>query len=158
VVDPGGGGVGVAPITGSPFATGSYPYSVAYSPGRGQLAVANYGDSTVSVFAVNSTTGALTPVTGSPHVEMKRTSWRTEDPEAVSADLSLLLGAMSGRGGGFGFWCPCNARGDASRTGLALVASFTLAPAGLAVYVGGREWRQAARRLRRSPRAGGAAS
>jgi 6-phosphogluconolactonase len=55
-----------APVTGSPFAAGNRPISVAYSPGGGQLAVANYLDNTVSVFAVNASTGALTPVTGSP--------------------------------------------------------------------------------------------
>ena len=53
------------PVTGSPFATGSFPDSVAFSPGGGLLATANHADNTVSVFAVGSG-GALTQVTGSP--------------------------------------------------------------------------------------------
>jgi 6-phosphogluconolactonase len=55
-----------APVTGSPFATGTHPDSVAYSPSGGQLAVASLPTNTVSVFAVNSSTGALSAVTGSP--------------------------------------------------------------------------------------------
>jgi WD40 repeat protein len=54
-----------APVTGSPFSTGSEPDSVAFSPGGGLLATANFADSTVSVFSVGSG-GALTAVTGSP--------------------------------------------------------------------------------------------
>jgi 6-phosphogluconolactonase len=54
----------VAQVPGSPFATGSDPVSVAFSPGGGLLATAN-GDGTVSVFSVDSG-GALTPVSGSP--------------------------------------------------------------------------------------------
>ena len=53
------------PVTGSPFATGSDPLSVAFSPGGGLLATANDSDNTTSVFAVGSR-GALTQVTGSP--------------------------------------------------------------------------------------------
>ncbi len=53
------------PVAGSPFATGSFPRSVAFSPSGGLLATANQGDTTVSVFAVSSA-GALTPVVGSP--------------------------------------------------------------------------------------------
>ena len=53
------------PVTGSPFATGNNPFSVAFSPGGGLLATANGSDNTVSVFAVGSG-GALTQVTGSP--------------------------------------------------------------------------------------------
>jgi DNA-binding beta-propeller fold protein YncE len=54
-------------VTGSPFPTGSHPISLAYSPGGGQLAVANQSDNTVSVFAAaNASTGALSAVTGSP--------------------------------------------------------------------------------------------
>ena len=52
-------------VPGSPFATGSVPVSVAFSPGGGLLATANTDDNTVSVFAVGSG-GALTQVPGSP--------------------------------------------------------------------------------------------
>jgi 6-phosphogluconolactonase (cycloisomerase 2 family) len=64
------GSPGFAPVTGSPFATGGVPNAVAFSPSGGLLAVANENPNgpsgTVSVFSVNSSTGALTPVTGSP--------------------------------------------------------------------------------------------
>src|ERR1700722_13005656 len=56
-----------APIAGSPFATGTTPVSVAFSPGGGLLATANGGANTVSMFAVGAG-GALTPVAGSPFV------------------------------------------------------------------------------------------
>jgi len=52
-------------VTGSPFATGRSPASVAFSPSGGLLA-ANQPDESVSVFSVNPSTGALTQVTGSP--------------------------------------------------------------------------------------------
>ena len=60
-----GSGGALTQVTGSPFATGRDPESVAFSPGGGLLATANVGDSTVSVFSVGSG-GALTAVTGSP--------------------------------------------------------------------------------------------
>jgi outer membrane protein OmpA-like peptidoglycan-associated protein len=56
-----------APIAGSPFATGTTPVSVAFSPGGGLLATANLNGSTVSGFAVGAG-GALTAVAGSPFV------------------------------------------------------------------------------------------
>ncbi len=54
------------PVTGSPFATGRAPYSVAFSPSGDFLAVANGGADSVSVFSVDRGSGALTPVPGSP--------------------------------------------------------------------------------------------
>jgi 6-phosphogluconolactonase len=57
------------PVAGSPFATGTHPLEIAYSPvASGNLfaAIANGVDNTVSVYAVNQTTGAFTPVAGSP--------------------------------------------------------------------------------------------
>jgi 6-phosphogluconolactonase (cycloisomerase 2 family) len=53
-------------VTGSPFATGTGPYSAAFSASGGLLAVGNVSSSTVSVFTVNSSTGALTQAAGSP--------------------------------------------------------------------------------------------
>jgi 6-phosphogluconolactonase len=53
-------------VSGSPFATGASPGSVAFSPGGGLFAVANENSDTVSVFSVTSSTGALTQVSGSP--------------------------------------------------------------------------------------------
>ena len=60
-----GSGGALTPVTGSPFATGSVPHSVAFSPDGGLLATANSSANSVSVFAVGSG-GALTQVTGSP--------------------------------------------------------------------------------------------
>ena len=60
----GPGGV-LAPVSGSPFATGAFAYSVAFSASGGLLATANTDDNTVSVFSVASD-GALTQVSGSP--------------------------------------------------------------------------------------------
>lgn len=54
----------LAPVSGSPFATG-VPGVGGVSPSGGRLATANSGDNTVSVFSVASD-GALTQVTGSP--------------------------------------------------------------------------------------------
>jgi hypothetical protein len=60
----------LTPVSGSPFTTGVGLMSVAFSPSGRLLAAANAGDkgvgSTVSVFSVNVSTGALTPVSGSP--------------------------------------------------------------------------------------------
>ncbi len=53
------------PVPGSPFATGNYPVALAFSPSSDLLATANYGDSTLSLFAVGSS-DTLTPVGGSP--------------------------------------------------------------------------------------------
>lgn len=58
-------GGAVTPVSGSPFATGDGPESVAFSPSGRLLATANLFDSTVSLFSVVSD-GSLTPLTGSP--------------------------------------------------------------------------------------------
>jgi 6-phosphogluconolactonase len=52
-------------VSGSPFATGSGPESVTFSPSGGLVATANGVGNTVSVFSVGSG-GALTQVSGSP--------------------------------------------------------------------------------------------
>lgn len=57
------------PVAGSPFATGVGPASVEFSPivaGNLFAAIPNTSDNTVSVYNVNQTTGAFTPVSGSP--------------------------------------------------------------------------------------------
>lgn len=56
-------------VTGSPFATATGPFSVAFSPivsGHLYAAVANFSSSSISVYAVDNTTGFFTPVSGSP--------------------------------------------------------------------------------------------
>ena len=52
-------------VPDSPFATGSAPETVAFSPGGGLVATANDGDNTVSMFSVGPG-GDLTQVSGSP--------------------------------------------------------------------------------------------
>lgn len=59
--------LGFGQVPGSPFAIGSAPSSVAFSPDGGPLATANYVPTgSVSVFSVNQMTGALSAVPGSP--------------------------------------------------------------------------------------------
>jgi hypothetical protein len=58
-------GGALTPVTGSPFATGATPRSVAFGPGR-LLATANYGSDSVSVFSV-APSGTLTEVADSPY-------------------------------------------------------------------------------------------
>jgi len=53
-------------ITGSPFASGTQPYGMAMTPDNAHLIVANFSDSTITVYNHNTVTGVLTPVTGSP--------------------------------------------------------------------------------------------
>jgi 6-phosphogluconolactonase len=57
-------------ISGSPFPAGAFPRSVAFSPDGKFVYVADYGavgnPGQISAFAVNSSTGALTTITGSP--------------------------------------------------------------------------------------------
>ncbi len=52
--------------TGSPFATGTNPYSVSIDPTGDFVYVANDQSANVSEFTLNSTTGVLSPVMGSP--------------------------------------------------------------------------------------------
>ena len=56
----------LAQVAGSPFATGEYEKWLAFSPSGGFVATSESGSSTVGMFSVNSTSGAVTPVTGSP--------------------------------------------------------------------------------------------
>src|SRR4029077_3815572 len=52
-------------VSGSPFAAGTEPKSVAFSPGGGYLATAGRFSNDVSMFSVNGS-GELQQVTGSP--------------------------------------------------------------------------------------------
>ncbi|MGO9971670.1 MAG: lactonase family protein [Solirubrobacteraceae bacterium] len=52
--------------SGSPFASGNGPDALAFNPTGTLLATANLADGTVSMFSVNTSSGVLTPVTGSP--------------------------------------------------------------------------------------------
>ena len=64
-------------VTGSPFASGSDPHSIAVALGFAY--VANFGDNNVSVYTINSATGALTAVAGSPFAS-------GEGPYALAVD------------------------------------------------------------------------
>jgi 6-phosphogluconolactonase (cycloisomerase 2 family) len=57
---------GYSAVTGSPFAAGSLPSSVAFSPVGGFAATDNSGDGSVSVWSVNTSTGVFTAAPGSP--------------------------------------------------------------------------------------------
>lgn len=54
------------PISGSPFAAGAVPLGLGIDPQGALLYVANSGSNTVSAYAIDSSTGALGQVTGSP--------------------------------------------------------------------------------------------
>jgi WD40 repeat protein len=96
-------------VPGSPFATGTHPASVAFSPAGGLLATANnhgFDPGTVSVFSVSSN-GALTEVPGSPFatggiaesVAFSPNGWllaiANYFPEAVSVFSVSANGALS---------------------------------------------------------------
>jgi 6-phosphogluconolactonase (cycloisomerase 2 family) len=56
----------LTPISGSPFAAGVTPLGLGIDPQGALLFVANSGSNTVSAYAIDSSTGALGPVNGSP--------------------------------------------------------------------------------------------
>lgn len=53
-------------VPGSPVTTGGYPNQVVFSPSGRLVATDNDGQSTVSVFSVDPSSGKLAPVPGSP--------------------------------------------------------------------------------------------
>jgi len=88
----------LTPVIQSPATnadTGMAPWSVAFSPNGGLLAVANSASSAVSIFQVNDATGALTPVTQSP-----ASNADTGDSQGVAfgAGGALLATADTGSG------------------------------------------------------------
>lgn len=70
---------------GSPYATGSMPASVAIDPLDQFVYVANQGANNVSAFALDSTTGALTPLAGSPFTAGNQPSFVAVDPTGAFA-------------------------------------------------------------------------
>lgn len=56
----------LTPVTGSPFATGSGPGTVAINAAGSLAYVTNGGSNDISAFKINASSGALTPVAGSP--------------------------------------------------------------------------------------------
>lgn len=77
-------------VTGSPFAAGTSPQSVAISPNGKFVFVANRTSNDVTIFSRNSLTGFLTPVAGSPFAV-----GTAPLSVAVSPDGTLLLVANS---------------------------------------------------------------
>jgi 6-phosphogluconolactonase len=70
-------------ISGSPFAAGVFPLSVAVNPSGQFTYVANYCNGCngkISAYTINSSTGALSAVAGSPFLAGKDTLWVTVDP------------------------------------------------------------------------------
>ena len=59
-------GNGSLSAIGTPMSTGQHPFGVALDPSGKFLFVANKMDSTISAFSVNTSTGALMPLSGSP--------------------------------------------------------------------------------------------
>lgn len=70
----------ISPVTGSPFATGTQPYSIALAPSGAYVYVANRGDTTISGFTIG-TGNVLTAVAGSPFTS-------GNGPTAITIDSS----------------------------------------------------------------------
>jgi DNA-binding beta-propeller fold protein YncE len=83
----------VTKVSGSPFSTGSYPGSVAFSSDGTLLATADEGTNKVSVFSVSSA-GKLKQLTGSPF-ESSPTGYKGPGPDSIafSPDGFLLATA-----------------------------------------------------------------
>ena len=87
-------------IAGSPFAAGSLPASMAYSPitplaGNLFAAVPNFGDATVSVYEVDKTSGVFTQVANSPFATGNAPAWAAFSPlVSVSPSVTNLFAAI----------------------------------------------------------------
>jgi 6-phosphogluconolactonase (cycloisomerase 2 family) len=57
---------GLQPVLGSPFLIGNGPQAIAIDPAEHFVYITNTSDSTISVLSIDSTTGALTNIVGSP--------------------------------------------------------------------------------------------
>ena len=100
-IDPNTGSL--TPIAGSPFACGNDPLYMAIVPvitisSQSFLYTANIQDNTISAFTVNDTTGALTPVSGSPYSGASTLAGLAVSPIATNAGNFFLYAAdQSGR-------------------------------------------------------------
>jgi VCBS repeat-containing protein len=71
---------GLAPVPNSPYVVGNNPVGVAVTPSGKYLYVANNGDSTISAYSTDSTTGELTAINGSPFAAGASPWYLTVDP------------------------------------------------------------------------------
>jgi 6-phosphogluconolactonase len=53
-------------MSGSPFACGAGPWGAFVHPSGKFLYVTNNGEGTISAYTIDSTSGSLTPISGSP--------------------------------------------------------------------------------------------
>lgn len=92
----------LTPVSGSPFATGSAPVSVTIDPSGRFLYVADQtfsASNNVSAFAISSTSGALTPISGSPFTAGAFPLWVTVEPSGKFLYvLNIGSGGSSGPG------------------------------------------------------------
>ncbi|HRY53190.1 MAG TPA: beta-propeller fold lactonase family protein, partial [Spirochaetia bacterium] len=97
-VDANTGALGAA-LPGSPYATGSagaYPFSVTVDPAGKFVYVANLMASSISVFSIDSLTGGLAAIPGSPFATAPATDPRSIqfDPTGAFAYVPVLSGAV----------------------------------------------------------------
>ena len=92
------GGV-LAPVAGSPFASGLGVSALAVDASEKYLYATNTGANTVSGFAINSTSGALTPLQGSPYSSAAGTG-----PSAIAIDPANSIVYVTTQGSSFSIW------------------------------------------------------
>lgn len=80
-------------VSGSPFATGSLPFSLEVDPSDKFADVASRQSNSVSAFAIDPATGALTPVAGSPFAA-------GTNPVSLKVDPSSKFVFVANTGGG----------------------------------------------------------
>lgn len=94
-IDPNTGSL--TPIAGSPFTCGNDPLYVALVPvttnSQGFLYTANIQDNTISAFTVDNTTGALTPINGSPVAGAATLAGIAVSPTATNSGNFFLYAA-----------------------------------------------------------------
>jgi 6-phosphogluconolactonase (cycloisomerase 2 family) len=92
------GGV-LAPVAGSPFASGLGVSALAVDKNEKYIYAANTGANTVSGFAINPTSGALTPLQGSPYSSTAGTG-----PSAIAIDPANSIVYLTTQGSSFSIW------------------------------------------------------
>jgi len=96
IIDPTTGGL--TPVPGSPFAAGTAPITLVVQPAGQFVYPANCGSvacqganpGSISAYAIDTTSGALTEITGSPFVAATTSVWVTVDPSGQFAYVTNL--------------------------------------------------------------------